>query len=43
MLKADLKQLSTIKLNLKDFGFTEWTSEIDLVYDDFYPDFQPQD
>jgi hypothetical protein len=43
MLKTDLKQLNTFELNPKSFGFTEWTSEIDLACDEFYPDFQPQD
>ena len=41
--KTDLKQLSTLELNPKSFGFTEWTSEIDLGCDEFYPDLQPQD
>lgn len=43
ILKTDLKQLNTFELNPKSFGFTEWTSEIDLACDEFYPDFQPQD
>ena len=43
MLKTDLKQLNTFQPNPKSFGFTEWTSEIDLGCDEFYPDFQPQD
>ena len=43
LLKTDLKQLNTFKLNPKSFGFTEWTLEIDLACDEFYPDFQPQD
>ena len=43
ILKTDLKQLNTLELNPKSFGFTEWTSEIDLACDEFYPDFQPQD
>lgn len=43
ILKTDLKQLKTFEINPKSFGFTEWTSEIDLACDKFYPDFQPQD
>ena len=43
MLKTDLKQLNTFQPNPKSFGFTEWTSEIDLGCDEFYPDFQLQD
>ena len=43
ILKTDLRQLATFELNPKSFGFTEWTSEIDLGCDEFYPDFQPQD
>jgi len=42
-LETDLKQLNTFELNPKSFGFSEWTSEIDLACDEFYPDFQPQD
>jgi hypothetical protein len=43
MLKTDLKQLNIFQPNPKSFGFTEWTSEIDLGCDEFYPDFQLQD
>ena len=43
ILKTNLKQLKTFEPNSKSFGFTEWTSEIDLACDEFYPDFQPQD
>lgn len=43
MLQTDLEQLKTFQPNPKSFGFTEWTSEIDLGCDEFYPDFQPQD
>ena len=43
ILKTDLKQLNNFEPNPKSFGFTEWTSEIDLACDEFYPDFQPQD
>ena len=43
IFKTDLKQLNTLEPNLKSFGFTEWTSEIDLACDEFYPNFQPQD
>ena len=43
ILKTDLKQLNNFEPNSKSFGFTEWTSEIDLACDEFYPDFQPQD
>ena len=42
-LETNLKQLNTFELNPKSFGFSEWTSEIDLACDEFYPDFQPQD
>lgn len=42
-LKIDLKQLNAFDPNPKSFGFTEWTSEIDLACDEFYPDFEPQD
>ena len=42
MLKTDLKKLKTFQPNPKSFGFSEWTSEIDLACDEFYPDFQPQ-
>lgn len=31
ILKTDLKQLNTFELNSKYFGFTKWTSEIDLA------------
>ena len=41
ILKTDLKQLNTCETNPKSLGFTEWTSEIDLACDEFYPDFQP--
>jgi hypothetical protein len=41
--KPDLKQLNIFQPNPKSFGFTEWTSEIDLGCDEFYPDFQLQD
>ena len=43
ILKKDLRQLNTFEPNPKSFGFTEWTSEIDLACDEFYPNFQPQD
>ena len=43
ILKTDLKQLNTFELNPKSFGFTEWTSEIDLACDEFYPDFDEKD
>ena len=43
MLETDQKQLNTFQPNSKSFGFTEWTSEIDLGCDEFYPDFEPQD
>jgi hypothetical protein len=43
MLTTDLKQLNIFQPNPKSFGFSEWTSEIDLGCDEFYPDFQPQD
>lgn len=43
ILKTDLKQLNTFEPNQKSFGFIEWTSEIDLACDEFYPDFQSQD
>ena len=43
VLKTDLKQLTTFELNPKSFGFTEWTSEIALACDEFYPNFEPQD
>ena len=43
ILKTDLKQLNTFELNPKSFGFTQWTSEIDIACDEFYPDFEPQD
>ena len=43
ILKTDLKQLKIFEPNPKSFGFSEWTSEIDLACDEFYPDFQPQD
>jgi hypothetical protein len=39
MLKTDLEKLNTFQPNPKSFGFTEWTSEIDLGCDEFYPDF----
>ena len=42
-LETDLKQLATFEINSKSFGFSEWTSEIDLGCDEFYPDFEPQD
>ena len=42
-LETDLKELNSFEVNPKSFGFTEWTSEIDLGCDEFYPDFQPQD
>ena len=42
-LETDLKELNSFEVNPKYFGFTEWTSEIDLGCDEFYPDFQPQD
>jgi len=42
-LETDLKQLTSFEINSKSFGFTEWTSEIDLGCDEFYPDFEPQD
>lgn len=46
-LKIDRKEFGSQfnqihRLNPKAFGFTEWTSEIDLACDEFYPDFQPQ-
>ena len=31
------------ELNLKSFGFSTWTSEIDFYCDEFYPDLQPED
>ena len=43
MLETDIEQLNTLEPNPESFGFTEWTSEIDLACDEFYPDFQPQD
>ena len=43
ILKTDIKQLNTFEPNPKSFGFIEWTSEMDLACDEFYPDFQPQD
>jgi hypothetical protein len=43
MLQTDLEQLNTFQFNSKSFGFTKWTSEMDLCCDEFYPDFQPQD
>lgn len=43
ILEIDLKQLNTFELNPKSFGFTEWTSEIDLWCDEFYPDFDAKD
>lgn len=43
MLKTDLKQLNTFQSNPKSFGFTEWTSEIDLGCNEFYSGFQLQD
>ena len=43
MLKTDLKKLNTFQPNPKSFGFTEWTSEIELGCDEFYPDFEPHD
>ena len=43
MLKTDLEKLNIFQPNPKSFGFTEWTSEIDLGCDEFYPDFQPED
>jgi len=43
VLITDLKQLETFQPNPKSFGFTEWTSEMDLGCDEFYPDFEPQD
>ena len=43
ILKTDLKQLNTFEPNLKSFGFTEWTSEIDLGCDEFYSDFDSKD
>ena len=39
ILKTDLKQLNVFELNSKFFRFTEWTSEMDLACDEFYPDF----
>ena len=42
-LETNLKELTSFEINPKSFGFSEWTSEIDLGCDEFYPDFQPQD
>lgn len=42
-IEADIEKLKLIEPNPKCFGFTEWTSEIDLGCDEFYPDFEPQD
>lgn len=42
-LQTNIKKLNNLTPNPKSFGFTEWTSEIDLACDEFYYDFQPQD
>ena len=38
ILNTDLKQLNTFEINPKSFGFTEFTSGIDVACDDFYLD-----
>ena len=43
VLKTNLRKLNTFQPNSKSFEFTEWTSEIELGRDEFYPDFEPQD
>lgn len=40
ILEKDLKQLNTFEIDPKSFGFTEWTSGIDVACDEFY---QPED
>ena len=42
-LKQYVELLNNLEINPKSFGFTQWTSEIDLACDEFYADFQPQD
>ena len=42
-LEKEFKRLASVQLNPKSFGFTQWTSELELCCDEFYPDFEPQD
>lgn len=39
--ETNLEQLNTFEPNPQSSGLTEWTSEINLCCDEFYPDFQP--
>ena len=41
-LETDLKRLKNFEPNPKSFGFTKWTSEMELGCDEFYPDLPPQ-
>ena len=42
IMENNLTELNNLELDPKSFGFTEWTSEIDLGCDEFYPDFKPE-
>ena len=43
LARDNLKQLNPFELNPQSFGFTRWTSDIDLACDEFHPDLKPQD